>query len=102
MRRSLGPTPCLVAVHELCGLGALAATLNAQFRFEDVEDIRERGRIEMQDLIEWARGQLAMADSEETCSSVYEALRERVKNLELSQHVDSKKVFKKRARRSTK
>jgi hypothetical protein len=82
-------------------LGALAATFNAQFRFDDVEDIRERGRIEIQDLIEWARGQLAKADSEEICSSIYEALREKVKNLELSQHVDSKKVFKKRAHRST-
>jgi hypothetical protein len=59
-----------------------------------LEDIRERGRIEAQDLIDWAKGQLAVAEGDETYLSIYEALREKKRNLELSQHIDSKKVFK--------
>jgi hypothetical protein len=75
--------------------GSLAAILLNQFHFADLEDIRERGRIEIQDLIDWAKISLAAAKDEETCFNIYEELRKKVKDLELSQHAVSNRVYAK-------
>jgi hypothetical protein len=69
----------------LPAIGSLAATLLTQFRFEEVQDLREIGRIEMQDMIAWAGGQLAAAEDKEKCSAVYEELRKKVLDLETGQ-----------------
>ena len=70
----------------LPAIGSLAAALLTQFRFEEFEDLREVGRIEIQDMIDWASGQLAGANDEARCLEDYEELRKKVTDLETRQH----------------
>jgi len=77
-----GPTIIIV----LPALGSLAGIILSQFHFRELEDLRERGRIDFQDIIDWARGQFAAAESEQKCLAVYEELRKKVTELEMAQH----------------
>jgi hypothetical protein len=78
----------------LPALGSLAATLLNQFRFEEFEDLRELGRIELQDTIDWGYGQLAAARDEPRCSEIYEDLRKKVTDLEMRQHRRSHEILR--------
>ncbi len=66
--------------------GTIASTLLSQFGFREREDLRERGRIEMEDIVLSADGLLAAAKDEIECQRAYEETRKRVKTLDLSQH----------------
>ncbi len=76
----------------LPSLGSFAGLLLNQFHFRELEDLRERGRIDAQDIIDWARGQLAAANGEQACLTIYEDLRNKIKELELSQHREFTKI----------
>jgi hypothetical protein len=78
--------------------GALASALLSQFRFQELEDLREKGRIELEDTIAWARGQLAASNTENRCLEVYDGLRVRVKELELTQHRFANDILRRRHR----
>jgi hypothetical protein len=67
-------------------IGAAASAVLTQFRFRELEDLRERGRIEMEDIMFHAKGLLAAAPDEPACQRAYEETRKRVKALDLSQH----------------
>lgn len=67
-------------------IGTVATAVLSQFRFHELEDLRERGMIEMEDIVLYARGQLAAAPDELACQTAFEETRRRVKNLSLSQH----------------
>ena len=67
-------------------IGAAASAVLSQFRFRELEDLRERGRIEMEDILFCAEGLLAAAADEGACQKAYEETRKRVKTLDLSQH----------------
>ena len=67
-------------------IGAAASAALSQFRFRELEDLRERGRIEMEDILFTAEGLLAVAQDEPACSKAYEETRRRVKALDLGQH----------------
>ncbi len=73
-------------------LGSLAGVILSQFHYRELEDLREQGRIEAQDIVDWARGQVAAANTEEKCLAIYEELRGKVKELELWQHKDFTKI----------
>ena len=67
-------------------VGAAASAALSQFRFRELEDLRERGRIEMEDILFSAQGLLAAAPDETACHRAYGDTRKRVKALDLSQH----------------
>ncbi len=81
-----------IALIVLPALGSLAGLILSQLHFRELEDLRERGRIEIQDIIDWARGQLAAADGEARCLAVYEELRKKVKDLEMQQHEEFTRI----------
>jgi len=68
-------------------IGAAASAMLSQFRFRELEDLRERGRIEMEDILFSAQGLLAAAPDEAACQRAFEETRKRVKELDLSQHL---------------
>lgn len=74
-------------------ISGLAATFLTQFRFREMEKLRELGRIEIQDLIDWAKGQLARNGQEDACFKVYEDLRKKVTDLETRQHLNQHEVL---------
>lgn len=67
-------------------VGAAANALLSQFRFRELEDLRERGRIEMEDIVFNAKRQLAAAPDDEACIQAYEQVRKRVYELDIAQH----------------
>lgn len=77
-------------------LGALASALLSQFRFQELEDLRERGRIELEDIILWARGQLSIIEDDKKCLEIFDELRNRVKDLESTQHRFANDILKRR------
>ncbi len=74
------------------GFAASVIAILSQFHYRELEDLREQGRIEAQDIVDWARGQVAAANTEEKCLAIYEELRGKVKELELWQHKDFTKI----------
>ena len=66
--------------------GGIATALLTQFRFQELENLRESGLIELEDIIAFARGRLASAPDEAACHAAYEEVRAKVNALELSQH----------------
>ena len=73
-------------------VSAAAAAVLSQFRFRELEDLRERGRIEMEDILFSADGLLAAAADEHACQKAYEETRKRVKALDLGQHLGHTEV----------
>ena len=67
-------------------IGTVANAILSQFRFRELEDLRERGRIEMEDIVFYARGQLSAAADDGACLRAYEETRKRVRELDLGQH----------------
>ena len=67
-------------------IGAASSAVLSQFRFRELEDLRERGRIEMEDILLSAEGLLAAAADDDACKRAYDETRKRVKVLDLSQH----------------
>ena len=67
-------------------IGSFANIYLNQFHYRQLEDIRERGRIEAENIYDWAQGQLAAAKGEPACHAIYEELTEKIRKLELWQH----------------
>ena len=77
----------------ISAIGGVAAALLTQFRFRELEDLRETGRIEIEDIISFGWGKYAQKLSDEELYRVYEEIRERVKKLESSQHRRSSDLY---------
>lgn len=67
-------------------VGAAAAGLLHLYKFREKEALREEGRIELDDIIANAKSLMAAAASEEDYKKAYHSVRERFRQLELSQH----------------
>ena len=78
--------PAQVVLVMLPLIGAAAGQLLTQFQFRQLEDLRERGRIEMEDIVRNAEKLLAAAQDEAAYQLAYEDTRARVKALDMEQH----------------
>lgn len=67
-------------------VGAAAAGLLHLYKFREKEALREEGRIEIDDIIANAKSLMASAKSEDDYKSAFHSVRERFKQLELTQH----------------
>lgn len=67
-------------------MGATATGLLHLYKFQEKEALRQRGRIENEDLIAYAKSLKASATCEEQFRAAFDAVRERHKQLELAQH----------------
>ena len=67
-------------------LGAAAAGLLHLYKFREKEALREDGRIEVEDMIANAKSLLASCNDEEDCKKAFQAVRERFRQLEQTQH----------------
>jgi len=70
----------------LSTLGTIAAGLPHIFKFRDIEALRESGRIELEDIIANAQSLLLNATDEQGWQAAYHSVRERAKQLDVSQH----------------
>ena len=67
-------------------MGAGATGVLHLYKFREKEALREEGRIELEDILANARSALASITTENDAKVSYHALRERYRQLELSQH----------------
>ena len=78
----------------LPAIGSLASVLLTQFRFAELEDLRERGRIHIADLVARARLELAAATDDAACKALHERLLARVLEIEEGQHRGFRKLLR--------
>ena len=69
----------------LPAIASLASLLLARFHFEEMEGVRERGRIDFQRLLQWAKMKFALAKDEQSCQKLHDELLKKVTALEREQ-----------------
>ena len=67
-------------------VGATAAGLLHLYKFREKEALREEGRIELEDVIANTKSLMASAETDQDYKTAFHSVRERFKQLELSQH----------------
>lgn len=74
----------LLAVLSFVSAGSTG--LLSLYKFREKEALREEGRIEMLDIVDNAKSQLAGCKTDEECATVFHQVRERARVLSMNQH----------------